>query len=815
MAGLVGFSLKVRSATYGLVAVLMASACYAPAQAQQPASSNQRAPAGNYTIAAGSLGSAIVHFGDQAGVQVLYQAALVQGKTTRGLSGSYTREEALRRLLSGTGLSYSFSNANTVTLVPVGQSAPSDAADGATALAPITVQGATNGTTGYVATRAVGGTKTDTPLIETPASVSVVTHQQITDQNAKSISQALRYTPGVVAEQRGINEDSLEYLYSRGFQANTYVDGLLVPFTGFNIATRDAYLIDSIESIQGPASVLYGQSPPGGIVDVQTKQPLETPYHDVFIETGSHDRIESGFDFSGPVAGTDDLFYRLTAIGLTTHTQTEFVDQKRIAIAPSFTLKPDEDTKLTVTANYQRDPDAGAFNYVPAVGTVLPGLVHIPRSFNTGDPSYDSYSKTEASIGYSLEHRFNDVWQVKQNFRYLYNDQTIHHVGDGSNYDATGTALDRIAYNNFGTVSAYTLDNQAIATFDTGPVSHKALFGFDYQNIQYNHHLYYGGITDPASPSLSITDPVYYQDIPTPTFMLGTSNKTRTEQEGLYAQDQIKLGKATFIGSLRQDWSQSNVVSYKDGSVTDQDANALTGRVGFIYNFDNGLAPYVSYSTSFQPQSGTTDTGAALDPTKGKQIEVGLKYQPTGWDSYVTASLFDLRQTNVTVSNSLYPGSITQTGEVRSRGFEIEARAFLTDDLQAIASYTYNDVKNTHATASILDNAPAGIPSNMASLWLSYDMPDSIAPGLKIMGGTRFVGESYGDAANSFKVPSYTLFDAGIQYDFSKSLPKAKGLTASLNVTNLLDKTYATCTSSLYCTYGDGRAVFASLHYKW
>lgn len=167
------------------------------------------------------------------------------------------------------------------------------------------------------------------------------------------------------------------------------------------------------------------------------------------------------------------------------------------------------------------------------------------------------------------------------------------------------------------------------------------------------------------------------------------------------------------------------------------------------------------------------------------------------------------------MSNSLYPGSITQTGEVRSRGFEFEAHAFLTDDLQAIASYTYNDVKNTRATASILDNAPAGIPSNMASLWLSCDLPDDIAPGLKIMGGTRFVGQSYGDAANSFKVPSFTLFDAGIQYDFSKTMPKAKGLVASLNVTNLFDKTYATCTGLTYCTYGDGRAVFASLHYKW
>ncbi len=793
-----------------LLATTAAGMGMAVAQAQAASSRSV------WSAPAGPLNRALAVFGSQSGTQLSYDASIVRGKTTGGVKGATTRQQAIAQLLRGTGLSYSFTDATSVVIsAPAAASGGAATEAGAITLDTINVQGAGDGANGYVATRSVGGTKTDTPLIETPASVSVVTNQQIRDQNAKSIAQALRYTPGIVAEQRGVNETSLEYLYSRGFQANTYLDGLLVPFTGFNISTRDAFLIDHIESIKGPASVLYGQTPPGGVIDVVSKQPLETPYHEVFVETGNHKRAEAGFDFSGPVGGRDDLFYRLTAVGLTTETQTDFVDQKRIAIAPSFTYKPDEDTKLTVTANYQRDPDAGAFNYVPAVGTVLPGVVDIPRSFNTGDPGFDTYKKTEASVGYAFEHRFNDVWQVKQNFRYLYNDQQIKHVGDGSALDASGTALNRIAYNNFGTVNAATLDNQAIATFDTGPLEHKALFGFDYQNIQYNHRLYYGGITDPASPPLSILDPIYYQTIPTPTFLLGTSNKTRTSQEGVYAQDQIKFGQATFVASLRQDWAQTHVVSYKNGAVTDEDANALTGRVGLIYNFDNGLAPYVSYSTSFQPQSGATDTGAPLAPTKGKQIEVGLKYQPVGMDSYLTASLFDLRQTNVTVSNTLYPGSITQTGEVRSRGFEFEAHAFLTDDLQAIASYTYNDVVNTRATASIQDKSPAGIPSNMASLWLSYDLPDHVAPGLTIMGGARFVGDSYGDAINSFKAPSFTLFDAGLRYDFSKSFPNAKGLSANLNVSNLFDKTYVTCTGLTYCTYGEGRSVFANMNYKW
>lgn len=796
-----------------IAALLLATATTAPAMAQDSVGRSSRLAA--YSIPAQPLGSALTTFADRAGLKLLFPSQLVTGRKSGGLSGNFSPEQALGRLLAGTGLTYRFTNASTVTIIAAGQSADAGGANGTTVLAPIVVQGSQDGTTGYVATRSAGGTKTDTPLIRTPASVSVVTKQQITDQNAQSVSQAMRYTAGVVAEQRGVNEDSLEYLYSRGFQTTTYLDGLQIPFTGFNIATRDSYLFDHVESIRGPASVLYGQTPPGGIINVVGKEPTETPEHEVFVQTGSYGRVQGGFDFSGPVADRDDLFYRLTATGLTTGTQTDFVDQKRIGIAPAFTWKPDEDTKLTVTGVYQRDPEAGTFNYGPAVGTVLPGLVHIPRSFNTGDPGFDEYEKEEASIGYSFEHRFNDVWQVKQNFRYLHNSQTIHHVGDGSDYDASGTALDRIAYNNFGTVDAITVDNQAIATFDTGALSHQMLFGFDFQNIQYDHHLYYGSTSGPDAPPLSIIDPVYYQYIPTPDFMLGTSNKQRTQQYGLYAQDQIEFGKATFVGSLRQDWANTHTVSYKDGSASDQDDHALTGRVGLIYNFDNGLAPYVSYSTSFQPLSGTTDTGSALQPTKGKQYEIGVKYQPVGSDSFVTASLFDLRQTNVKVSSSLYPGSVTQTGEVRSRGIELEAHAYLTDDLQAIASYTYTDIENTRATANIQGKRPAGIPANMASLWLSYDMPDNVAPGLKIMGGTRFVGGSFGNPTNTFSVPSTTLFDIGLQYDFEKQFPKAKGLTATLNVTNLFDKTYVTCTDMTYCTYGQGRLVLAGLRYKW
>lgn len=673
---------------------------------------------------------------------------------------------------------------------------------------------------GYAAPNATGALKTDTPLIRTPASVSVITRQQIVDQDAQSVAQALRYTPGVVAEQRGVNTDSLEYLYSRGFQADTYLDGLRLPApgqAGFNIMSRDAYLIDHIESIRGPASIEYGQAPPGGVFNIVSKLPQETPFNEIFFQTGSYGRLQGGFDTTGPLNDEKTLLYRVTGVGFNTGTQTDFVDQQRIAIAPSFTWKIDPSTKLTVTASYQNDPEAGIYSFVPAAGTVTQGAVNIPRSRYLGEPSWDQYKKKEASLGYQFEHQLDNVWQVKQNFRYTYNDIYIQQAGPtGVALLNNGTTISRTPYINQGVLNSYLIDNQLIGKFYTGAVHHEVLVGTDFQDTQYDHYFFNGYTGTTPLPNLNLVNPVYGVTIATPNNMLATSNAVNLQQTGFYGQDQIRWGNFTILGGVREDWAINHTTSFKTGAQTEQDVAATTGRAAIMYNFDNGIAPYFSYATSFQPQAGTTDTGVPLKPTEGEQYEVGVKYQPPGTSSIFTVAAYDLRQTNVTVSNSLYVGSVTQTGEVRSRGIELEARTDVTNNLQAIATYTYDDVENTQATSAILGRAPTGIPLNMASLWLGYDMPANVAPGLKLSGGVRYMDDTWGDSANTFKVPSFTLFDIGLQYDFGRQFPTLRGVTANVNVTNLFDKTFvSSCLSATTCTYGAGRMVLAGVRYRW
>ena len=781
-----------------------------PARAQAPV-----AAVASFDIPALPMADALIRFGQQAGVEVSADAASTAGRRGAPVHGAMGWRQALDTLLAGSGLTYGMSD----TMVTV-QALPG--AQGAIQLSPVSVQGQQPGGVqapygpgvGYMATRSAGATKTDTPLIETPQAVSVVTRQQMTDQNVQSVAQALRYTSGAVAEQRGANTDSLEYVYSRGFQVEEYLNGLRLPgaaYAGYNITSIDAYLLDRIELVHGPAAVLYGQSSPGGILVLDSKRPTEDPIHEIMLQTGSYGRAQGAVDLSGKLTDDGSLLGRITANSFTTGTQTDHVNEKRIAIAPSITWKPDADTTVTLFADYQWDPDAGLYNSVPAPGTVLGGKA-VPRSLDPGEPSFDRFSKREEAIGYSLSHRINDTWTVFQDFRYLHNDQRIQYVGV-TGVAANGTQLTRASYYNQGTVDSATLENRAQAKFSSGPLSHTAIFGVDWQDTQFDH-VFLGG----SAPNLSITNPVYGVAIAAPTSMYGTSTKVHLDQEGFYAQDQVRLGRWAYMIGVREDIADESSKPITTGAATQWDNSAFTWRTGLVYLFDNGLAPYASYSTSFQPSTSTGFGGALFKPTTGQQYEVGIKYQPPGRNSFVTLSAYNLTQQNVSVSDPVHTGYSTQTGEIRSRGIEAEAHANLTDDLRLIATYTYTDARNTKSTTAP-DKQPVGIPTQMASGWVSYDVPFAPLQGLQLGGGARYLGASYGDAANTFKVPDVTLFDLAVHYDFGKALPQypsLRGLSASVTASNIFDRDYISyCSGSTFCTYGLGRLVLANLKYDW
>ncbi|MGY2314111.1 TonB-dependent siderophore receptor [Pseudomonas sp. SDO5522_S412] len=673
---------------------------------------------------------------------------------------------------------------------------------------------------GVVARQSAAGTKTDTDIVEVPQSISVVGRTQMDQQKAQTVAEALKYTPGVFADSRA--DGLFDGLFIRGFGGfgglanfSKLLDGLPLQ-SGQYLATPavDSYLLDRIDVLKGPASVLYGQASPGGVVNMVSKRPTDTPLHKVEVQTGSRGREQIATDHSGPIDDQGVWSYRITALTKRADTQINHTQEQRIAVAPSLTLRPNDDTSLTLLASYQKDPSSYYTGWVPAQGSVSGSATgKISRHFNPGEPSVDAYDREQTLFGYEFSHRFNDMWSFKQNTRYM--DLNSEYKGFMVNYvnpysSTTAGELNRLADHSIEKQQTFSVDNQLEANVDTGPFQHKVLIGLEYDRAQSS--MRFGRSYDVSG--INYVNPVYAHSAALPALTSHTVQKP--EQTGLYLQDQIKWDQWTFLAGLRQDWAKTRTEDKVAGTNSHQSDQALTGRVGVVHAFDNGISPYASYSNSFEPVVGTDAQGQAFKPTKGEQYEVGIKYQPVGWDSFITLSAFQIKQENVRTTDPGNAFYYVQTGEVRVRGAELEGRANLTDQISLLAGYSILDPEVTKdTTKSNEGNRPVSVPLSQASAWVDYAFRGTF-DGLTSGVGLRHIGKSYGDTNNDLSVDAYTLVDAALRYDLNKASTTLKGWSVAVNVNNLNDKHYvASCFSAGGCFYGAERTTLASLKYSW
>jgi iron complex outermembrane recepter protein len=668
---------------------------------------------------------------------------------------------------------------------------------------------ATGPVAGYVATRSAAGTKTDTPLLETPQSISVVSREQMRDQAVQTFSEALRYTPGVVAEEYGGTYWVEQYMV-RGFSNSfPYLDGLTTNSRYTLLApTIDPYGLERTEVLRGPASVLYGQNVPGGLVNLVSKRPSDTPINEVQIQAGDPAGAQTAFDFSGPIDKDGTLLYRLTGLARSYDTQIDNVDAKRYFIAPAFTWKPSTDTTFTILANLQHSEGGVLTQNLPAVGTLYPASFgKIPTNFFAGEPDLNTSNTTSESVGYSFEHRFDEVWTVRQNLRYYRDDLSGSSVGT-SGYDASSSStLDRYTLAEVAHQTIFAVDNQAQAKFDTFGVQHTALLGVDYYHSS-DRWVEWDG----SASSLNVLAPIYGRPFSFPTLPDYATNDT-ISQVGVYAQDQIKWNRFVFTGGLRQDWADTATNENDTSAVlaTSQHDKDLTGRAGLVYLFDNGIAPYVSYSTSFLPTVGVDEFLVPFKPTTAKQEEVGVKYQPTGSKSFVMLSAFNIVEDNVLTPDP-NPANINnqvQTGQIRVRGIEASATAQTNDGWKLIASYSFLDGEITADNSGDVGNRPKDVPHHLANLWVDKTIQTGLLAGFGAGGGLRYVGDHYGDNANTLLIPGTLLVDAALHYDY-------RNWRFQVNAKNLFDKSYvATCDNAEFCYYGLRRTVLGTMTYHW
>jgi iron complex outermembrane receptor protein len=661
---------------------------------------------------------------------------------------------------------------------------------------------------GYVASNSATATKTNTPLIETPQAVSVVTRDQIEAQAAQNLSQALRYTSGVVTEQTGVDL-RFQQVYVRGFVADQYLDTLKLLPGSFAVPQIEIYNLQRIEVLHGPSSVLYGQGSPGGIVNMISKRPTAEPFHEFVTQAGSYGLLMGGIDSSGPIDQEGHFLYRLTAMARETGTQVDFTEYQRGSISPSFTWRPTADTTFTFLANYQHDPKSGFFNQLPARGTALFNpFGQISTHFYSGEPSFDKFDREQYNTGYVFEHRFSDAWTVRQNLRYM------HVTADFATVFPTGGLLadlqtvNRNAFTTLEELKTFAVDTQSEAKFATGPFVHTLLLGNDYQRA-FDSAVNRNGL----APRINVFNPSYGLSIPPPPVIL--NRKQVQDQLGFYAQDQIKLGGWNALIGARDDRADLETNNLLTKTLASQVDKATTRRAALLYLFDIGLAPYVQYTQSFQPTIGTDFAGKPFKPTTGQQKEVGVKYQPPGSNFLTSVAVFDLVQQNVLTPDPAHVLFSVQTGQIRSRGVEFESKASVTDNFNMTAAYSFLNQVVEQANDGSVGKRPVGIPTHTASLWGDYTIPWGPFAGFGLAAGARYLGPSAGDTLNTFFIPGATLMDAAIHYDFANLSPALKGYYLAVNAQNVFDKVYVQWCQNQGCWYGARRTVIGTLRYRW
>lgn len=640
---------------------------------------------------------------------------------------------------------------------------------------------------GYNPSSSITATRTDTPLRDVPASVSVIPRQVLEDQGAVRLDEALRNVSGVTFSSSSGNRG--QNFLIRGFNSTQYRDGLREDAGGggsFNTRTaQETANIERIEVLRGPSSVLFGQGEPGGIINLVSKMPLDTPFYEVSFTAGSFDFYRSTLDLSGPLTEDGALAYRLNIAYENSGSFRDFVESQRYFIAPTLTWTISPDTQITLEASYlqdRRSPDTGL---IVLNGDDRP--VDLPFSRTLADPEnfVQLYDETRAVL--SLEHNFADNLSLRSAFRYTTSFESFRE----------GLSFINALLNDNRTVElgvafgdqffeTYTWQNDLNWQFNTGTIAHNLLIGLELRDSSAsfssqapdNQQNIFGGFLDIFNP-----------DFEAITYTSGSQvftegDGTRQRILGIYVQDQIDLlENLKLIVGGRFDYVENEEVFQVFDFVQDGTDSAFSPRIGLVYQPDNVWSLYANYARSFVPVLGQSATNTPFEPTRGTQYEIGAKADFLDGRLSALLSAYDITRSNITTTDTNNPNFSIQVGEQRSRGIDFNIAGEILPGWNIIASYALIDARITEDNRFEVGNRLNNVPRNAASLWTTYQIQSGDLQGLGFGLGAFFAGERSGDLDNTFTLPGYTRVDAAIYYERNQ-------FRAGLNFKNLFDTRY-------------------------
>ena len=656
------------------------------------------------------------------------------------------------------------------TTPPDGLQPPAATAEGGEEV-EIVVTG--EGETRYSVPDASTATKTDTPLRDIPQSIQVIPRQLIEDRNITRVGEALQNVPGVFSLEGGY-EGYADYYQIRGFdtsRGSIFRDGIATDVWD----TSETVNLERIEVLKGPASVLFGQGSPGGIVNLVTKKPLAEPYYSISGTIGSFDTYRGELDFSGPLNDSKTVRYRLTMAYENNDSFIDFVEGERFFIAPVITWDIGSRTSLTVDASYSTDSRTPYYG-IPAVGG---RIADVPRSRYYGEP-FAEYSRDGFELGAVLRHGFSDNWSVTGAFRYINYSPERYAVFFNSPDGDTGE-MTREQYFSDGNYQRYIGNIDVVGEFKTGSIQHKLLLGTEYRQYIEDPRFQFG-----EYPSINLFDPVYVNRRfdKAPTFFRDDYDVTWA----FYIQDQIELlPNLKFLAGVRYDNYKQNRTTQDLGEPRidfEQTDTAWSPRVGIVYQPIEPISLYFSYSESFVPNFGDTLDRAdePFAPEKGRQFEVGVKADLNP-NLNATLALFDIRKQNVLTTDPINPNFSIQTGEQTSKGIELGVAGEILPGWDIYASYTYLDAYISEDNTYEVGNRLANVPESNIGLWTKYEIQKGGLRGLGFGLGLYYVGDRFGDVDNTVELPSYFRTDLAFFYE-------RDNWKAQINFKNLFDIDY-------------------------
>ncbi|WP_434518467.1 TonB-dependent siderophore receptor [Pseudomonas sp. NFX1] len=770
---------------------------YALPSLAQPLPADHNSQLQQWSIPAGPLAPALDRFARQAGVSLSYDAQSIADRTTQGVQGPLETPAALSSLLQDTELQAQQQGPNAYLVIP--QVKPAGPLElGATEdyrLAPVIINAkvkasADDDTDSVVAKELWVGGKVATSILNTPASVSVVTRKEMEQRSVSTTEEALLYTPGVISDFYG-SDDRNDYFQIRGFQATTYRDGLTL--SSMRGVREDPFAYERIEILRGANSTLFGPADPGGSVNFVTKQPRFEQFGQGYVTYGSYDHAETGIDVGDALNDEKTLAGRFTAKMQNSDREYDHSQDDNRFVMGGLTWAPTDYTSATVILDYLKtdsSPNSGGY----------PLDKEYDRSDFYGEPSYNFHNVERTSLSGNITHDFDNGFVLRSNLRYseLSDDFGYAYLSDSPT--RVGTTIPRYV---FGTDSdADQLNGNLMLQYDAQfeHIDSSTLVGVEYLDSTTKQSSVYG-----LAPSIDIANPVF-TGVPggiTPY----TRKKNDATTKAVFLQQNLSFyDRVIATAGVRNDSMELSSKEYIGTVGSERDNFSETSYRGALtYIVNDEVSTYVSMVESVSPpQVGVT-------PQTGRQYEVGIKYSPMGMDALFSAAIYDLTQENVTIAVVLPSGIIEQqtVGESRVRGLDLEAKAQVTQNISVIGAYSYMESEVLRGAlydgSSLKGKEFTTAPKHSASLWSYYSIPDTdVSVGL----GARYVGAYYMDAANTKKSDGTTLFDAALNYRI------AKGTDLALNVSNLFDEQHVVGSGTANY-YNPGREFTAKLSYNW